>query len=306
MRPALLLSILVLVAAGAAYGFTLFRRSAAAAQARQQLIADVVEATSQQPVDGDELSRLVLRIQEVPGHAADRQLALALARIESARGRLDRAFGHIEGFVTGPDATLEELRFAANLQLLRHGIGTRNGPELLRQARGFAVAAAELSHDADDLLLAWTAAVRQADGAAVESFAEQILKDHPGSLAAQLVQASKAFTPEAPPPGLDELAQQFAEPPAELQVMRATVLVQQQRPAEALALLRPALRNAAALVEVRNLMAVALHLQAQREDDPERRRAQLVDRDQHLDWLLANAPAADTRRALWLELQKQR
>jgi hypothetical protein len=274
---------------------------------RAQLLEDVRTAVAQESPDGSELSRLVTRIQAQPEAQSDRALVLALARIELCRGRYDRAWEHIMPFATGGGASPEELRFAAELQLHRHAAGVKDarGTETLRQVVAAAEAAHASSHEPDDLLLAWQAAVRARDAAEAERLAASLQREHDGSAAAALTVLAKAFDPAQPAAPLDELAGRFRGPLPELDVMRALARVNGDARGAA-TLLEPLLRRAPALVEVRAAAAATWHVLAfQAADDAERSRL-LAQRDAHLQWLLDNAPPDDARLAAWTRLRTER
>jgi hypothetical protein len=300
--PVVLLVLLV-----GAFAFREWQAAGEAQRQKAQLLQDVTTAVQQEPVDSSELSRLVTRIQAMASAEADRELLMATARIERARGRYDNAWHRVMPFASGGGASTAELRFAAELQLQRNASGSKDahGSETLRQVVASAEAAYAGSHDPDDLLLAWQAALRVRDPAETERLAAALQRDHADSPAAELAALAQTFDPQKPVAPLDELARRFPRPVLELELMRALGRIGSDAQAAA-DLLEPLLRQAPALLEVRAAAATTWHVLAFQSTDEAERTRRLVQRDAHLAWLADNAPPDDARHAAWIKLRAQR
>ncbi|MBK8100650.1 MAG: hypothetical protein IPK26_26475 [Planctomycetes bacterium] len=294
--------VVLLLAAGTAVWW---RSQAARQQVVDQILADVATATADAPADASALSQLMTRIQQIEGHETDRGLCLALAQIEWARGRLDRALMAIRSWADGVDPTADELLLAARIQLARHASGSigADAPDaVLRQALAFAEAAHGRRADASVLLLAWLAAFRLGDPAALQRLGDALAAL--GGKEAKLVAAAKAFTLEGPLEPLDELRVEFAEPPLELDLMRAQVLLQRGAIDDAITVLERLVAGGPAIVLVRHVGAVAWHARAMAATGAARTEA-LRQRDAHLAWLQKHAAGDDARRPLWQQLLEQ-
>lgn len=300
-----ILVFVVVLAVGAA-GVVWWRAHAARQQVVEQVLADVAAAAGDEPADGSTLSQLMTRIQQLEGHETDRRLCLAMARIEWVRGRLDRALAAIRSWADGVDPTVDELRLAARIQLARHAagsVGTESPDAVLRQGLAFAEAAHARQPDPATLLLAWTGAFRLGDQAALQRLGDAMAAAGDGALA-RLVRAAGSFRIDDPIEPLDTLRAEFAEPPLEIDLMRAQVLLQRGALADAIPVIERLVAAGPAIVLVRHVAAVGWHARAMAATGKARTDA-LLQRDAHLNWLQKNASGDDARRTLWQQLLEQ-
>ena len=296
-----------------ALGFLVFqwlRGGAQRAAARAQLLADVMTATQKRPVDTGELSHLVANLQKLPDHEGDRELTAALARIELARGRPERAQAMFLPIASQPGAAPAEQRLGAQILLRCHESGTADratATAMLQQTMAFAAAAYADGHDADDLLIGWLAANRLPDAEREQRFAEQLRTDHADSPGAKLVQCKQSFRLEMPLAEITNLRAEFAQPPAELDAMHVAVVLQQGDLRGAVATAEPALQRTPGVDSVRHITAIVFHACAKgHPDSPEERAAWVARRDAQLDWLDAHAEPDDGRRAVWAAMRADR
>lgn len=303
MRPIhrnLLIVGALLLLAGGGFAWQQLQQRRAAAEQRRQLLADVDQALQQEAPDASELAALKLALERLPDHQSDRAAVLARARIERARQR-DQVAWEVLAPSTGVDAGAAELRLGAELLLRLHA---RSGQrEQARQARDLARRAYALSHDAADLLLQWQAEHRTGAAAEEEATQKQLLADHANSKEARLCAALQLEGLEALAGEVRELMLEFVEPPVELGMARAVVLIREGDLAGAGDLLERLADQASALVDVRHLGAVQCHAVAADQQQPlEVRHRALERRNAHLNFCLEHAAADDPRRQQWQDM----
>jgi hypothetical protein len=311
-RPKLVLLVPVALLALAGAGL-LWQQVAAARQRaadRTQLLADVAAETGKPEPDGSELSRLAARLQKQEDAHTAADLIVAVARIELARDRPDRAFALLDPIASAPGAAPADQRLAAVVQLRRHAAGLSDvvrAAGALRQVIAFAEAAYAESRDAADLLMAWQAAVRLPDAERSAQFAEQIVRDHAGTPAALLVALQRDFAPELPRERIDAVRREFDVAPPELDAMAALVALQGGDVAAAVAIVEPLLARAAGVVDVRIAAALVLHACVAGSDaGSEARAGWVARRDAQLDWLREHAPADHAMRPTWQAMRAVR
>lgn len=280
------------------------------AAARGQLLADVLRATQARPIDSGELSRLVAQLQKLPDHESDHELTAALACIELARGRPERAQALFLAVASQPGASPAEQRLAAQILLRCHESGTADraaATGMLQQVMAFAEAGYADGHDAPDLLTAWLASNRLPDAEREKRFGEQLRTDHTASLGARLVQCKQAFRLDMPRAELDSLRAEFDRPPAEIDAMLAALVLQQGDLPGALAIAEPALLQTPGVDSVRFAAALVFHACVSgHQDAPDERAHWVARRDAQLDWLDAHAPVDDQRRQAWATMRAVR
>ncbi|MBM4061818.1 MAG: hypothetical protein FJ265_12095 [Planctomycetes bacterium] len=309
-RPAVVVPILLALGAAVVFGIQAIRAVAAAAAQRAQLLLDVEAATGNQPPDGDELSRLAARLQKIEGHATDRDLVAAMARIEFARGRVDRAAAMFLPFAAQPGASAADQRFGATLLLRQHEAGLPDrgaAATTLQRALGFAQQAYAEGQDAADLTTAWLAALRLPERERAAQLAEQLDAGHASSPGGRLARALRDARLDMPRGDLDALRKLFATPPVEIDARLALVVLQQGDLAGAVAVVEPALLRAPGVAEIRWAAAVVFHACALGHAAGSAERAPWLERrDAQLDWLLEQAPADDPLRERWAALRQER
>jgi hypothetical protein len=292
------------------YGYTLWERAGQAAAQREQLLQDVETAAAAVPVDSDELTRLMQRLQKLPDAATARDLQLAAARVEFARGRADRAAALLSPLVEVPGASPAEQRFAAQVWRRKFELGAPDRPAataLLRQQHAFASAAYGEGNDPGDLFLAWLAAFRLPDPELAAPLAQRLAADHASSPEARFPALVAAASLDMPAAELENLRGQFAAPPAEIDAMLALLALQRGDLTTALGHVEPLLQRCPGVVEVRRAAAFVLHACALGSPAGSGDRAAwLQRRDLQLDWLFAQAPPDDGGRAAWASLREQR
>jgi hypothetical protein len=298
----------ILLALGVvAVGVLWWQRSAARREAIDQLLGEVATATAGTEPDGSALSALVARIQQQPEHGDDRSLQVAMARIEFARGRLDRAMELLRPWAAGVEPTADELLLAARVQLARFAVGSV-GSELpdsvLRQAQDFAESAHAQGQGEAALLLAWLAAYRRGDSAEIARLG-QALAAHPDSPEAEFVRAASEFNVDGQLEPLDALRRRMPAPPLELDLMRVQIMLRVGALTEAMGEVERLLQAGAAMHLVRHVAAVAWHGQAMAQEGAPREQS-LRQRDAHLAWLQSHMPLDDSRRELWQQLLQTR
>lgn len=305
--------LLPLVLAGAAAAFFVFRAyqtGAEAAAARQLLLEDVERATRARPLDSDELSRLVARMQKFDDFATARDLVAATVRVELARGRVDRAAELFAPIANQPGASPAEQRLAAVVWLRRHEAGLPDraaAVAVLQQTIDFAEAAYADGQDAGDLTIAWLAASRLPDAARAERFAEQLRTGHASSPGCKLANAVRDFRLDTPRGDLEVLRREFESPPPEIDAMLALVTLQGGDLAGAVAVVDPCLVRGAGVLAVRWAAALVFHTCAVGSPEgSDQRTSWRVRRDAQLDWLVQHAAVDDERRPQWASMRDAR
>ncbi|GAB4141188.1 MAG: hypothetical protein Fur0037_07950 [Planctomycetota bacterium] len=303
-RAKILVPVGLLAAAAGALAWQYWKASERRAEEIRRIISDVDRETGKDRPDTSELGRLKLRIERVDDRASAPELALALAKIEFARGRFSMAWEALAPLATAGDAALDELRFGARILLVLHAqTGDRT---LAVQCRTLASRAHDISGVVPDLFVAWQAAHRIGDSAAAEEIVRRLKSDHEGSKEAKLVELIES--PPEDPTGetmrsaIAEVESAFAREPVELGLVRAVVQMKRGEILAARETLERLASRAPAVLDVRHLSAIACHLVAGSPDLPEaeRRRAR-AERDAHLDYCIRHGQD-DPRREQWLGL----
>lgn len=274
---------------------------------REQLFAELDRLLVAGDRNAERLSPLVARLRDLD--PADRRVALLLARVDHLRGRHDAAAERLAGLVDSGGAAAE-LRLCAAVWLARQLTGGRDASEraeMLRQALRFADDAARDGDAPDDLFLAWTAALRLGDTAAVQERATALQQRHADSLQARTVaRIDSSADLQQPLAPVESLVAEWAVAPVELRLMQAVLLLSTQAVDRAVAILDPLLAEAPNLLEVRNFAATAHHLAGLVQPAGAERDRHLSLRDEQIRWLDANADSSDARRPTWLSMQQQR
>lgn len=291
------------------FAFQWLDRVSAAAAERELLFADIEREAQKQPVDGDELSRLAVRLQKLPNADQAADVALAMARLEHARGRVDRAAELLAPLANRPGASPAEQRLAAAVWLRQHELGAPDRARaiaLLQQALAFAERAYADGQRSEDLLHAWLAALRLGDTDRAGQLATQLLEGHHNTPGANLVQLVRTATLTTPRQDIDRVREQFPIPPAEVDVLLVTVLLQAGELDAAVKVLEPLLLRAPGVVEVRRTAALAFHVCVLGNPEGSARQPWVQRRDAQLDWLALHAAPEDSGRAGWAAMRNQR
>jgi hypothetical protein len=305
-----LLPLVLVVLAGGFFAFQAFQARSEAAAARRQLLEDVERATRARPLDSDELSRLVARMQKFDDFATARDLVAATVRVEMARGRVDRAAELFAPVANQPGATPAEQRLAAIVWLRRHeaGLPDRTAATAeLQQAIEFAENAYADGQDAADLTVAWLAASRLPDHTRADRFADQLRTGHASSPGCKLANATRDFRLDMPRGDLEVLRREFDAPPAEIDAMLALVVLQAGDLPGAVAIVDPCMQRAPGVLAVRWAAALVFHTCALGSPEgSDQRTSWRARRDAQLDWLVQQAPADDERRPQWAAMREAR
>lgn len=195
-RPAVLVPVAFLLFAGVGYGVVQGLAAAEASGVRQKLLAAVAASTQKQPVDGDELQRLMVQIEKLPDHAVARDALAAKAQIMLARDRAEAANALFGTIASEPGASPAEQGLGARILLRVHEAGTADGAAasgLLEQVVRLAEASYRQSQAPADLLLAWQAAERAGQHARAGEFAAALASHHAEAGETKFVQLALAF-----------------------------------------------------------------------------------------------------------------
>ncbi|MBL9076078.1 MAG: hypothetical protein JNL08_01160 [Planctomycetes bacterium] len=310
-RPIVLLPIVLLVLALGGWLWSLQRAAAAVANERATLLQLVADATARVQPDANELSRLAADLTALPDHETAPDLMAAIARLELARQRPERAFAAFGVRAADPTASAAEQSLGAEILVRLHEAGSADAATAtgwLRQAAALAERAWSANHEPADLLRLWQAATRLQDTAVVERAAQELQTAAADSLAARVVRLAGAFDPrQTTLADVDAVRAEFALPPPELDAIRVLLLLQSGDLRAAAAEAEALLARAPGVPAVRWAVALVFHACALGHPEGSGERAQwLRRRDPQLDWLLERAPADDKRRPQWSELRRQR
>jgi hypothetical protein len=288
-------TVLLLVLAIGGFVFVKVREAGRLSAERDLLLQDVTTEIAKGPAAAD-LSSLVTRIRAVPGYEEDWRFRLALAQIERARGHYQQAWELLQGRASGGDATVAELHEGAAVSLELHAhSGDR---QLGRRAMELAEHAYAVSHQPEDLLIAWQAALRTGAAEDRQRLAK-LAAEHAGSKEARLIARMEGTGQE----DLAQLSSAFAEEPVELALARIFAMLNADQTADAAAEADRLCQRAPGIVDVRHFAAAASLALAARPGTPEATVQSLRLRAlSHLDWLLKNAPEEDDRRPKWTAL----
>lgn len=283
-----------------------------AAQEERQRVADLLadldrELAKERP-DGSELSLLVTRIRKIGDPDTDDRLRRALARIEVARGRKEKAWEHLQplAMAMGREPRPHDQLLGARLLADIHAMTGRARD--LRQALQLAEAAHRASGEPTALFLAWQCAQRLGDAEARERLGDRLLQEHPATPQADLVALLRREPEQVATGELRGLATRFERLPIELGMALARAHLFARELPEALRELDVVVQRAPSLVDVRNTAATACYMFVQQaagasEEEVRRRRAQM---HAHAQWLLSNASPDDSRRDSWKTMLESR
>jgi len=291
------------------FAFQWLERSSAASAERALLFADIEREAQKHPIDGDELSRLAVRLQKLPDASEAADVALATARVELARGRVDRAAELLAPLANRPGATPAEQRLAAAVWLRQHELGAADRSRavaLLQQAVAFAERAYADGQSSEDLLHAWLAALRLGETERAGQFAGQLIEAHHSTRGARLAQLVRDATLTTPRQDIERVRELFPVPPAEVDVLLVTVLLQAGELDAAVKLLEPLLLRAPGVVEVRRTAALTFHVCVLGNAAGPARQPWVQRRDAQLDWLAGHAAPEDSGRAGWAAMREER
>jgi hypothetical protein len=310
LRPAVFGPILLVLLALAALLWKWQQDRTDAAEAREQLVAQVVSAAGRAEPDSQELSLLAALLAKYPDRDTAPDLLAAAARIELARNRPERAEALFATRAAHPAASPAEQGLGAEILLRVQAAGVGDAAAAtgkLRQAKAYAERAFEASGDPDDLLRAWQAASRLQDQAAVADAAGRLQAIAAESPAARLAQLAAQFDPSLPLARIDGLRGAFAVRPPELEAMHVLLLLQSGDVRGASLAAEALLLRAPGVLAVRWSATLVFHACVLGQQPGSGERAQWLDRRNHqLDWLLQNAPADDSRRSQWDTMRSAR
>ncbi len=306
----LLVTIVLVVGAIAAFGVQQWRVSAAASAARADLLSRIDAATRKAAIDGNELSQLVAQLHKLPDHETARDLLAAHARIELVRGRPERAFELFGNHALQPGATAAEQSLLVRMLLRMEAPGRADVTAeqgLLKQALGAAESAYATTQDPEDAFGAWLAASRLSDPDAATRTLDALRSRHESSPFAKFAALAAKFDPERDGSELAELASEVPPQLPEVDAMQLLVVLQRGDLEGASAAAEQALGRGAGVPAVRWAAALAFHASAlSHAAGTPGRAAWLERRDTQLDWLFSRSPANDPRRERWRALQSQR
>lgn len=308
MKPALVAVAAIVVLGGASVAIYSFSQGEQSSGEARALVEAARAELQRDELDRDAVVKLARRISEEVVTNDDRDLDRALARLELALGRVQRAWQlHVAS--SGLDPELEDLLLSARILLRRHG---ERGERALGDVES-AAHLAERHYDAvgapDSLFMAWQGVRRAGDDEEVARIAAVLTTEHAASLPGRLV--ALFGDPSISIEQLRALELEFLSAPSqlhhvrvpeELEVGLAFLLLSsggdedpaEDDVAEALGRLERVLATYPASVGARSALVMALHLSGERDK-----------RNLHLDWLLANASPDDTRRSAWRGLKEQ-
>lgn len=303
-----LVPIALLALAGGSWVYLQVRSARGERQRVADLLLDVEREVTKEEPEGSELSSLVTRIRNAGDPERDPRLRRALARIEVARGRDDRAWAQLQPLALAMEPEPDDQALGARLLASMHG-KTGNLQDL-RQALELAESAHRARGDTATLFLAWQCAVRLGGEASEtrQRLGDRLRELAPDGAEAALVTILARDEEQVPVEDCQALAGRFEEVPMELAMALATGHLQQGAVADALHELDRVLPRAPALMDLRHLAATACwafgrQSQGAAPAEVERRRSEMA---AHLRWLLANAPAGDPRRGHWRTMLESR
>ena len=312
-RPAVFVPLAILLLAVAGIVVKTYTASAAVDAERAQLIADIESEVQKQPLDGSELSKLVVRLQKQPDHETAPDLLAAAARIELARDHPKRALDLFGALASQPGASPVEQRLGARILLRWHETGgggdVSAAAGVLQQVMAFSEAAYADGRDPADLLRAWQAATRLWRTDLASGFARRILEEHAESAAARLVQLDRTFIERSSEPGIarevEAVAGAFAVAPLEVDAMRVLVVLGGNDVERALAGAKALLTRAPGVWASHWVTAVVYHACSQGKPEGNAERQQWVElRNAQLDWMLERVP--EDQREPWVKMRAER
>ncbi len=303
----LCLLLAIVVALVGVYGYRAWSEHAVSAAEREQLFQRVEAVFAKGDAQAPEISSLVAGLHKLDNGSP--QVAMALGQIELLRGRYEIAAKYLEPLVV-VGGSPAELRLAARTWLGWQLVGGRDHNErqsLLRQALRYAEGAIAAEGEVGDVFLAWQAAVRLGEMAMAQQQAEMLRQRFAGSREERTVARIDSSADLGQPLGpVEALLAEWAEPPIELRLMHAVLLLQNGAVDRATKLIDALLAEAPNLVEVRNFAATAHHMAGLLVSAGPERDRHLSLRDAQIHWLDANADPGDPRRSQWLAMLQER
>ena len=305
-RRSLGLVIGLLLMAAAAGVFWLRQQQQEAAETVRRTLEQVEGELARTPLDRSALGDVLRRLRELPDADQLRLVTRARARIRLAQDRLVEAWELLGPLAQAVEPDPEDLWLGARILTRRNALNGDRGDA--RLAQGLAERHYQLTGEPASLLLAWQAAHRAGDTAEERRLASQLVDRAPGTLQAELVTSWYVFLDEdgherITMSDLRDMEISFGqspggEVPLELEILLAVGLLrteEEQDLREAVDRLSFLLPNYQAVVDLRDYAAVADQV-----------RGDVGSRNNHLDWLLENAPQDHPRRALWQQLRRIR
>ncbi|MBL8753624.1 MAG: hypothetical protein JNK15_10005 [Planctomycetes bacterium] len=307
-RPAVWAPILLLLLAGVGYGVVAWLGAQEAADKRARLLADVDAAL--QADDAAALAHLASLLQKLPDFDTGRDVMAARARMELARGRVEKAAELFLASATAPGAAAAEQAIGVAILLRLHetGIADRAAARgQLEQALTIGESAqAELRSPA--LLLAlWQAAERLQDRDRSKALAQKLAQDHADTPPARFVAFAVGFTPKSGVAAVDAAAAGLVPEPVEAEAMRMFALLDAGDVPQSVTIAERALGRGAGVAVVRAGAAVVFHAcvlgSAPGSDDRARWCAR---RDAQIEWLLQRGDQGAARDPEWTTMRAQR
>lgn len=308
LPPLVLVAFLAPVVLGGYYGVQWWRGLAAAAEQRAKVLTEVDVELAKETPDENALSRLMAALDKLPDAGVAADLRAANARVELARGRPERAdavFGAVAG---SPTASPAEQRLGAEILLRR---AEAESPEVavragwLRQAAAMAQRGYDDGHGAGDLFMVWLARLRLGERAPGKEVGAALQSAHGDSREAKFVQLVNTFQPSVGLGPIEDVAERFPRPPAELDAMRVMVALEQRDLRGAIDLAEKLLARAPGVFAVRQAAATVFHaLVLSSPAGDAARTGYVARRDAQLDWLSAQAPDDEPLRKAWSEWRK--
>lgn len=288
-RAAVLVPAALLLLGGAAFAFVQFRAAAGAAEARARLLADVDAAAAKDPVDGDELQRLMTQLKKLEDGETSAEVLAARARIHLARDQAEAAWKVFGSVATAPSADARAQGLGARILLRVNAAGIADGALAVGQLEEvvrLAEASYRESHAPDDLLRAWLAAERAGEHERSAGFARQLAADHAEAPECAYVAFAAAFDPGKGVAAVDKAAQGLSPVPVEAQALRALAQLKANDLEGATRTAEQALAHGGGVGDVRWAAAVAFHFRVLASPEGSEERAGWAQRrDEQLAWI---------------------
>ena len=321
-RVVLLVGLAVVLVAGGIV-WSIQQDRAAEAERIQAIVNDAGIALQRVPVDMDELSSVMARIEKDPAGEQIPAFRRVRAQVWEQRGNPGRAWDAIGPLAMGVDATLADTALGARICLKLSGRRSGgDGETMARNAMGLATRWADADGGAEALFLAIQGALRSREIDEARSLGERLLAEAPRSdvgrlwaAAAPILLDREKGVPAAP---IDQVLGAYGEAPVEGLVALVWALVDASDAvadgAETRRLVDKAAEVAAFALErgpaVLEARAAAWAAQAgsailaQQAGDMEGFDRHLRQAAVHARFLLENAPGDDPRRSGWQQLSE--
>lgn len=307
LSPGLLVPLGLVLLALCYFGYQWYADGQRVVDERRKLLDHIAIELDKEVPDASELSRLTARIQKLSDHDSAPDLMAAVARIELARGRPERAYAQFVPVASRPGALPVHKSLAAEILLRHHqaGVASRGDALLmLEQALLFGDQAHDASDEVADLMRAWLAAMRMSDKERVDVFASRIEAEHPESAAHRLVGLCRHFSLQTDRNDVELVRAEFDQSVAEIEAMLAMLILSGGDVPAAVTHTEGMLSKSPGIVEVRWAAAVVFHACVAGSVADSGDRAQWsIRRNAQLDWLIDHGAPDDARRPKWAAMR---